>query len=208
MIADCETCDRKQVPCFSCEESRRTICYRCHGDVDDPYCEIAPTGLCGECGLVPPDVCDICGKSPSTSPYIQARFYIDHGMIHDRITGKHVVTDGEWPFEDDLPRVLALLNELASGLERAEKYEDALWKIHQREWPAGCKISGARHASEMWDIADKALQDAPLTRSPVTPANRRIAELEAREWSAVTSTDWQQDKAETSPVPRHNGGEK
>lgn len=39
MIADCETCDRKQVPCRSCQESQRAICYRCDGDVDDPYCE-------------------------------------------------------------------------------------------------------------------------------------------------------------------------
>lgn len=45
----------------------------------------------------------------------EPRFYIDHGMIHDRETGKHVVTDGEWPFEDDLPRVLALLNSLSEN---------------------------------------------------------------------------------------------
>lgn len=43
MIADCETCDRKQVPCKSCEESQRAICYRCGGDVDDPYCELLAT---------------------------------------------------------------------------------------------------------------------------------------------------------------------
>lgn len=43
----------------------------------------------------------------------EPRFFIDHGVIHDRETGKHVVTDGEWPFEDDLPRVLALLNGLS-----------------------------------------------------------------------------------------------
>lgn len=40
MIADCETCDRKQVPCKSCQVSQRAICYRCDGDVDDPYCEL------------------------------------------------------------------------------------------------------------------------------------------------------------------------
>lgn len=42
MIADCETCTRKQVPCKSCQESQRAICYRCDGDVDDPYCELSP----------------------------------------------------------------------------------------------------------------------------------------------------------------------
>lgn len=40
MIADCETCERKQVPCKSCQESQRAICYRCDGDVSDPYCEL------------------------------------------------------------------------------------------------------------------------------------------------------------------------
>lgn len=39
MIADCETCDRKQVPCKACEASQRAICYICQGDVADPYCE-------------------------------------------------------------------------------------------------------------------------------------------------------------------------
>lgn len=42
----------------------------------------------------------------------EPRFYIDHGVIHDRVTGKHVVTDGQPPFEDSLEQVLGLLNEL------------------------------------------------------------------------------------------------
>lgn len=41
------------------------------------------------------------------------RFFIDHGVIHDRVTGKHVVTDGQPPFEDSLEQVLDLLNGLA-----------------------------------------------------------------------------------------------
>ena len=40
MIADCETCERKQVPCFACRESQRAICFICQGDVADPYCEL------------------------------------------------------------------------------------------------------------------------------------------------------------------------
>lgn len=40
MIADCETCDRKQVPCTSCETSQRAICFICQGDVADPYGEL------------------------------------------------------------------------------------------------------------------------------------------------------------------------
>lgn len=41
MIADCETCDRKQVPCSSCETSQRAICFICQGDSEsDPYAEL------------------------------------------------------------------------------------------------------------------------------------------------------------------------
>jgi hypothetical protein len=43
MIADCETCPRKQVPCSACEESQRAICFICQGDIDDPYCELEET---------------------------------------------------------------------------------------------------------------------------------------------------------------------
>jgi hypothetical protein len=43
------------------------------------------------------------------------RFYIEHGVIHDRLTGKHVVTDGEPPFEDSIEQVLDLLNGLADS---------------------------------------------------------------------------------------------
>lgn len=50
------------------------------------------------------------------APMIDLRFYIDHGVIHDRVTSKHVVTDGEWPFEDTVEMVCTLLNSL-TGLE-------------------------------------------------------------------------------------------
>ena len=44
MIADCETCDRNQVPCKSCQDSQRAICFICDGDSDpDPYGELEPT---------------------------------------------------------------------------------------------------------------------------------------------------------------------
>lgn len=39
MIADCETCDRKQVPCSACQTSQRAICFICQGDEPDPYGE-------------------------------------------------------------------------------------------------------------------------------------------------------------------------
>ena len=48
MIATCELCNRPDVPCRSCKESQRMICYRCQGDVDDPYCETEDDGLSPE----------------------------------------------------------------------------------------------------------------------------------------------------------------
>lgn len=53
------------------------------------------------------------GRSVMSEP----RFFIDHGIIHDRFTGKHVVTDGEPPFEDSLEQVLALLNGMAKEID-------------------------------------------------------------------------------------------
>jgi len=40
MIGNCETCSRKSVPCFSCQDSQRIICHVCNGDVPDPYGEL------------------------------------------------------------------------------------------------------------------------------------------------------------------------
>jgi hypothetical protein len=40
------------------------------------------------------------------------RFFVDHGMIHDRTTGKHVVTDGTWPYDDTPEMVCLMLNGL------------------------------------------------------------------------------------------------
>lgn len=40
------------------------------------------------------------------------RFFIEHGMIHDRVTGKHVTTEGTPPFEDGVEQTCELLNSL------------------------------------------------------------------------------------------------
>lgn len=61
MISDCETCDRKQVPCSSCQTSQRTICFICQGDVADPYGELAPGyNECCLCGTEPMGSCPKC----------------------------------------------------------------------------------------------------------------------------------------------------
>jgi len=46
------------------------------------------------------------------------RFYIDHGMVHDRVTGKHVTTDEDSVFCDGRKACCALLNELTGENDR------------------------------------------------------------------------------------------
>lgn len=36
------------------------------------------------------------------------------------------------------------------------KLEASIRRIHEREWPAGDKDKAAKHAAEMWAIADEA----------------------------------------------------
>lgn len=49
-----------------------------------------------------------------SSHYDAPRFFIDHGVIHDRKTGKHVRTcNCVHPLEDGIEDAVALLNSLA-----------------------------------------------------------------------------------------------
>jgi hypothetical protein len=68
-------------------------------------------GLCKRCGRAEIELSEPCISEP--------RFFIDHGVIHDRVTGKHVVTDGEWPFEDTVEMVCVLLNSLTAPPQEA-----------------------------------------------------------------------------------------
>lgn len=52
----------------------------------------------------------------------ESRFFMDHGVIHDRLTGKHVVTDGEPPFEDGVEHVCDLLNGLSAPAQTRPDY--------------------------------------------------------------------------------------
>lgn len=44
------------------------------------------------------------------------RFFIDHGTIHDKATGKHVQTRPDDGYEDGISACCDLLNELSGGL--------------------------------------------------------------------------------------------
>lgn len=47
----------------------------------------------------------------------EPRFFIDHGMIHDRVTGKHVTTEPDSQFCDGILSACELLNALAERRE-------------------------------------------------------------------------------------------
>lgn len=59
-----------------------------------------------------------------TDAAVEARFFIEHGMIHDRKTGKHVTTDDDSVFCDGRVACCALLNELADITTRQPGPED------------------------------------------------------------------------------------
>lgn len=47
-------------------------------------------------------------------PEAPNRFYVSHGVLHDKLTGKHIRTcDCLKPIEDGIEEACALLNELA-----------------------------------------------------------------------------------------------
>ena len=99
----------------------------------------------------------------------EPRFYIDHGMIHDRDTGKHVTTDGQPPFEDGIEGALTLLNNLENALRGSRgNYEgrhpndrdEVLWA-----------------ASEVQDLID-VVNELGIQNSETTPAEA-VRELNA-----------------------------
>jgi len=68
---------------------------------------------CPRCGEPEhPDQCTVPAQSEAS---VKPRFFIDHGMIHDRMSGRHVTTN---PDEDTwagmtITETCALLNKLA-----------------------------------------------------------------------------------------------
>jgi|HubBroStandDraft_4_1064222.scaffolds.fasta_scaffold89757_2 hypothetical protein len=68
----------------------------------------------------------------------EQRFFIDHGTIHDRVTGKHVRTDPDYgpgrTFEEDgIEQCCALLNSLVDAHEDAVRVACAYSNDAERE---------------------------------------------------------------------------
>jgi hypothetical protein len=97
----------------------------------------------------------------------EPRFFIDHGMIHDRLTGKHVTTEPDTPFCDGLQSCCELLNDLANP--RPSNYE-------------------ARHPNDMvlhplaeiqeWDDALRELGIQDSNQTPAQAVRELNAEIE------------------------------
>lgn len=125
----------------------------------------------------------------------EPRFFIDHGMIHDRITGQHVDTQPDFdmldalepPFEKTLrvergfgiEHTLALLNELSTAAEndrtigRVEDLTEAADVLEEyaqndlREHKRGGALIGAPKAAKR---LAKSLRRAALSHAAVTVA--------------------------------------
>jgi hypothetical protein len=78
---------------------------------------------CQDCGAsledVEPSARELWNTRSSSAAYTakEPRFFIDHGMIHDRQTGKHVTTEADSAFNDGILRCCELLNALAEQRE-------------------------------------------------------------------------------------------
>jgi hypothetical protein len=92
------------------------------------------------------------------------RFIIDHGTIHDLVTGRHVRTDPEDGYEDGIEKCCALLNALALSRDTlaAEKAHDyPMWDRAMRETLGAAENeatvdAASRIAKERDEHADRA----------------------------------------------------
>lgn len=84
------------------------------------------------------------------------RFFIDHGQIHDRATGKHVTTDEDSVFCDGINSALELLNTLnAAATEAADAITTLralLESVDEKALEVAAKaLHEAEDSSRSWD---------------------------------------------------------
>lgn len=105
------------------------------------------------------------------------RFFIDHGQIHDRATGKHVTTDEDSVFCDGINSALELLNTLNAAATKAadvittlraenERMREALQRLIDaasciRHWHDAMQdgsgmVVSAEHVRKLWEETDAA----------------------------------------------------
>jgi hypothetical protein len=110
----------------------------------------------------------LTGDSIPGEAMSEKRFYIDHGVIHDRVTGKHVRTDGEWPFDDTVEMVCDLLNSLGNPA-RPPAGEDYLTSAEQKAQAARCGCRGSDDYCPCQNRPDQITKTARSGLSPPAP---------------------------------------
>lgn len=83
----------------------------------------------------------------------ESRFFIDHGVIHDRVTGRHVRTGGnvEGSLEDGIEECCRLLNDLARDgavcLKCREPHDGSQWSSCEH-----CSVRRTRFINDLEDL--------------------------------------------------------
>jgi hypothetical protein len=102
----------------------------------------------------------------------EPRFFIDHGVIHDRKTGKHVRTVGnvEGSGEDGIEECCALLNELdAPDANRYHQTLGAKWMVEAIIRECRTKFAQNRNAQEFANDLERRWEDQSFWR-PLPPS--------------------------------------
>lgn len=136
-----------------------------------------------------------------TSPVSKSlRFYMDHGVIHDRVTGKHVVTDGDWPFEDTAEMVCQLLNSLTEtprgNYEDRHPNDMVLHPLSEiREWDEALAVLGIQDSDQTPADAIRELNaeierlrglaQTPDLRAAVIEECAKVLDEAAQDWNRI-----------------------
>jgi hypothetical protein len=97
----------------------------------------------------------------------EARFFIDHGVIHDRQTGKHVRTGGnvEGSSEDGIDECCALLNDLdRPDANRYHQRLGAKWMVEAIVRDCRERLKLNKHAQEFANDIERKWEDDAFWR--------------------------------------------
>lgn len=116
-----------------------------------------------------------------------ARFFIDHGQIHDKVTGKHVTTDEDSVFCDGINSALELLNGLDASVRAAAdrlaslsaenaalkaKLEAKLAGVDEKALEAGAVAIHARHEALTHWVKTLKREPRPFEASGIKEVHR------------------------------------
>lgn len=88
-----------------------------YGQLDAEDCAVVDREWARQRGYILPTAGTSTLSRLSAGSASEPRFFIDHGMIHDRLTGKHVTTEPDSAFCDGIVKCCELLNSLVERRE-------------------------------------------------------------------------------------------